>query len=391
MDNFTLSLLLSIIFVSYGAWFAQLCIFFKRNGDPWWFGILPIIGGFAALGATIVLPGLLALLAWFILFLIFGVMPGWRFCEIIGVNFFATVGLGFLGFLALYKFQSEYLLWKFCEEYAKIGFFVVFLALVFFRMNWVMWKFLCHIQAPAIFRIGLFASYYGVNLLALLFSQSSSVLPSLLSMISFAIFSIGFVFISWLMCFRPGEAPKRPAMPADKRVLGPYLGAILSGMFFPPLALAAAALACAGLRRPEPNETERKYLRAAMIIGLGVGLGFTSIYLAVSAVQKALNLRNQDNLARVQLQGAGNKIVGHFADTPNAPIPAEFVLADETLVLAPDLAGRSLNQLPMNQALCGTELGGHLHYVTLNGDYCKTATDGDVAEQLRKINKALKP
>ena len=388
MDLFSTSLFFSVLFIAYGTFFAQMSIFFKRNGDPWWFGIMPIIGCVAAIGSSMMLHPFLALGAWFLLFLIFGVMPGWRFCEIIGISFWGSIALGFLGLLALPSFSMGILWWK-CEDYPKALLFFSFLGIVFFRMNLVVWKFLSYLQAPMSFRLGLYASYYGLHLAAFFLSKQPE---AILLMISLGLFALAFVYISWLMCFRPGQAPKRPEIPAEKKVLGPYLGAILSGMFFPPLALVASGLAFAGLRRPEPNEVDRKYLRAAMVIGLGVGIGFTSIYLLFSMVQKAKVTRSNEIMVVVELKEASQQFVARFAKHPNAPIPADFGDEDKTLVYSPDLAGRGLNQVSLKETVCGFERSGKLHYVLLDGSTRSQPLDGlDVADALHQINRKLKP
>jgi hypothetical protein len=192
MDLFATSLIFSVLFIAYGTFFAQMSIFFKRNGDPWWFGIMPIIGCVGAIVSSMVLHPFLALGAWFVLFLIFGVMPGWRFCEIIGVNFWATIALGFLGLLALPSLSMGILWWK-CGDYPKALLFFSFLGIVFFRMNWVVWKFLGYLQAPMPFRLGLYASYYGLNIAAMFLSKAPE---AILGMISLGLFALAFVYIS---------------------------------------------------------------------------------------------------------------------------------------------------------------------------------------------------
>lgn len=387
MDIFATSLLFSALFIAYGTFFAQLSIFFKRNGDPWWFGIMPIIGCVAAIGSSMVFHPFLALGAWFVLFLIFGVMPGWRFCEIVGISFWGSIALGFLGLLATPSFSMGILWWK-CEDYPKALLFFSFLGIVFIRMNLVVWKFLAYLQAPMSFRFGLYASYYGLHLVALFLAKQPG---AILGLMSLSLFALAFVYISWLMCFRPGQAPPKPEIPEDKKVLGPYFGAILSGIFFPPLALLASGLAFAGLRRPETSGTERKYLRAAMVIGLGVGIGFTAIYLLFSMVQKAKVTRSNEILAVVELKQASQHFIARFAKHPNAPIPADFGEEDKSLVYSPDLAGRGLNQVSLKEAVCGFERSGKLHYVLLDGSTRSQPLEGlDVADALHQINRKLK-
>lgn len=382
-----LSLFTSIFFIFYAAAFAQLCIFFKRNGDPWWFGLLPIIGGVATIIATMILPSLLALLAWFALFLVFGVMPGWRFCQIIGVNFFATVALGFLGVLALAEFVENYSLWRLLNEHAKLACFGGFIVLVFLRMNWVMWKFLSHLQAPMVFRISLYVSYYCLILLGVLFTKGDQ---TLLGILNISVFTLAFVYISWLMCFHPGEALKRPEIPADKKVLGPYFGSILSAMLFPPLAVIASVLAFIGLRRSDLPGVDRKYLRAATVIGATVGVGFTTIYLIFSTAMGNKAKIAQDAQLALKLKNANSRFVALHAKSPNKPISIDSIATEVDMVMSPDVTGRGLNQLNLQEAVYGLQKGRDLHYVQLDGVYRTEPIDGDVAEQLHQINKSLK-